>query len=122
MVLLVLATAFITLAYVADRNEEWLRTLPATARAAIGIVVVIPFILSILAYMLRVKALQGDEYQANMLQQRMAYATMASILYTLMKGFIDQYGEQRSAPFYIWPAIYWYLIFWFSGLFGPYKP
>lgn len=119
--LFLLAAAFLGLAYAAHLNEAILHQTSAVARTVIGFVVASPFVLSIFVFMLRMKALKHDEYQANMLQQRMVYATMAAMFYALIKGFTDQYDEAQHAPLYIWPAVYWYLTFWFSSLFGPYK-
>ena len=120
--LFLLAVTFVFFSYLAELNADYLRSITAIGRALLGMIVVTPFILTMLVCMIRVKALEHDEYQANMLQQRMIYAVGAAMLYSLMKGFIDQYGETQNAPFYIWPAVYWYLTFWFSGLLGPYKP
>ena len=120
--LLLLSTIFLGLAYLAHVNQLQLQQMSSLARTVVGILVASPFALSFLAYMLRMRSLKRDEYQANMLRQRMEYATMAAIFYALIKGFSQQYGEAEGTPFYIWPAVFWYLIFWFSSVFGPYKP
>jgi hypothetical protein len=120
--LALLAFMFVTMAYAADQNEALLRQLPELSRVAIALAIAAPVALSLLVFMLRVKELKNDEYQAEMLNQRMVYATMTSLLYSVVKGFTDQYGQVAATPFYVWPIIYWYLTFWFSSLFGPYKP
>jgi hypothetical protein len=117
-----LAIIFTAMAYAAHQNAAQLRQLSELWRVAIGIAIAAPVALSLFVFMLRVKELRHDEYQAQMLNQRMVYATMTSMLYAVVKGFADQYGQVPTTPFYVWPVVYWYLTFWLSSLFGPYKP
>jgi hypothetical protein len=117
-----LAAIFVALALVAHQNGTLLRELSGLGRVVIGLVVATPVMLSLFVFMLRVKALKHDEYQAQMLQQRMVYAIMTSMLYSVVMGFAGQYGQTGSAPFYVVPVAYWYGTFWLSSLLGPYKP
>lgn len=116
------AAIFVGLAYVADQNSALLRQLSVLGRTAIGLAIAAPVVISIFVFMLRVKELKSDEYQAQMLNQRMVYATMASMLYSIIKGFTDHHGQVATTPFYVWPVVYWYLTFWLSSLLGPYRP
>lgn len=116
------AAIFVGLAFVAHQNSAQLRELSGLGLMAIGLVIATPVMMSLFVFMLRVRALKHDEYQAQMLQQRMVYAIMTSMLYSVVMGFAGHYGQAGSAPFYVVPVAYWYGTFLLSSLLGPYKP
>lgn len=121
--LMLLAATFVGLAFAAEQNADYLRQLSFWLRMALAFVTAAPFMLSILLYMLRLKELRQDEYQAHLLQQRMAFATMAALFYTIFMGFTERYGPDAGvAVLYILPALAWYGAFAVSGLFGSEKP
>lgn len=119
--LLLLAALSIALAYAAEQNEEDLRQLSSPIRLAIGLVITVPFWLSIFTYFRRLKALEHDEYQSHMLQRRMAYATAVAISYSTAMSFWDVYGQAEVGPVYIYAPLFWYGTFAVSGFFGPEK-
>lgn len=117
-----LAVIFFLSAYCADWLEIELRQLPVIGLSVVGLIVALPFFLTLMLVQKRIKQLELDEYQAYKLRERVAYASMAALFYTLVKGFMIQYKPEAGAPFYVWPAAFWYVTFWFNGLFGPHKP
>jgi hypothetical protein len=116
------AVIFVGLAFMAHQYTTQLRAMSELGRVGIGLVIAAPVLLTLFVFMLRVNALKQDEYQAQMLQQRMVYAIMVSMLYSIVMGFAGHYGQAGTAPFYVTPVVYWYGTFWLSSLLGPYKP